>query len=188
MRQNLTGKILVVIGIVFVCFAIVLYLHNETVARKAEADANNILQEIQKNGVTVVTEDGTVISVDDRYYDGILEIPSLQLILPVFSEMDDDNLATAPCVYSGHAEDDNLVIAGHNYTAQFGKLDRLKPGDLITYTNANHFVYTYTVSEIQILEDTEVEEMTSSQFSLTLFTCDFSGNARITIRSNKNTP
>ena len=188
MKQNLTGKILVVIGIVFVCFAIVLYLHNETIARKAEMDANNILQEIQSGGTTEVTKQGTVISAGGRYYDGILEIPSLQLVLPVFAEMNDEDLATAPCVYSGRAEEDDLVIAGHNYTVQFGKLDRLNQGDLITYTNANHFVYTYMVSEIQILEDTEVEEMISSQYSLTLFTCDYSGNARITIRSNKNTP
>lgn len=140
------------------------------------------------NGETETTENGMVIIADDKQYAGILEIPSLGLVLPVFAEMNDADLATAPCVYSGSAEEDNLVIAGHNYTVQFGKLDRLKAGDLITYTNANHITNDYVVSKTLVLEETEVEEMTSSNYPLTLFTCDYSGQARVTIRCDRVTP
>ena len=187
MKQKLTGKIMIVIGIVFICFALVLYFHNETIARKAETVASEILEEISTTGETVNSANGMVIEAEGKDYAGILEIPSLALTLPVFAEMNEADLAIAPCVYSGSVADNNLVIAGHNYTVQFGKLDRLKPGDLITYTNANQTAYSYTVSGIQVLDDTEVEEMTSSNFPLTLFTCDYSGQERVTIRCDKVT-
>lgn len=38
------------------------------------------------------------------------------------------------------------------------------------------------VSLVEILDETAVEEMTAGEWDLTLFTCNYDGRARITVR------
>lgn len=56
------------------------------------------------------------LEIDGHDYIGTLEIPALELSLPVLSEWSYPNLKIAPCRYTGSAYRDSLVIAAHNYT------------------------------------------------------------------------
>ena len=67
---------------------------------------------------------------------GVLEIPAIDLKLPVLSEWSYPLLKKAPCRYSGSAYLDNLVIAAHNYRTHFGKLKELETGDEVIFTDA----------------------------------------------------
>ena len=74
-------------------------------------------------------------NIDGRSYIGVLDIPALELSLPIISEWSYDALQIAPCRYSGSAYLDNLVIAGHNYRSHFASLPQLQPGDTVTFTD-----------------------------------------------------
>lgn len=118
---------------------------------------------------------------------GILEIPSIDLKLPVLSTWSYALLKKAPCRYTGSVYLDNMVIAAHNSKAHFKKLSNLQEGDIITFTDAVGNVFTYSVVGIEILQPEEVDDMTSGQWSLTLFTCTYGGAGRVTVRCRKNT-
>ena len=53
-------------------------------------------------------------------YIGVLQIPSLDLTLPVISDWSYPALQIAPCRYEGSAYDGGMVIAGHNFDSHFG--------------------------------------------------------------------
>ncbi len=117
---------------------------------------------------------------------GILEIPALHLRLPVLSTWSYALLKKAPCRYTGSVYLDNMVIAAHNSKAHFKKLSNLQEGDIITFTDAVGNEFTYSVAGIEILQPEEVDDMTSGQWPLTLFTCTYGGAGRVTVRCRKN--
>ena len=115
-------------------------------------------------------------------YIGLLEIPALGLSLPVMSKWSYPNLKLAPCRYSGSAYTGNFTIAGHNYSTHFGPIGGLNAGDSITFTDMQGNCFAYEVQVVETLEATAVEDMVSEEWDLTLFTCDLSGESRITVR------
>lgn len=123
-----------------------------------------------------------VIPVDGNDYIGILEIPSLELSLPIISQWSYPKLRIAPCRYLGTAEAGDLIIAAHNYDAHFGRLKELVLGDLVRFTDVQGRVHSYQVSEIEVLEKAALEEMKSGEWDLTLFTCTIGGKSRVTVR------
>lgn len=118
-------------------------------------------------------------------YIATLEIPALKLKLPVISDWSYPNLKLAPCRYSGTAYLDNLVIAAHNYKSHFGSLKSLSPGDIVVLTDMDGNEFRYEVAAIETLQPTAIEDMTSGDYDLTLFTCTLSGSARVTVRCDR---
>ncbi len=118
-------------------------------------------------------------------YIATLEIPALSLDLPIISDWSYPNLKLAPCRYSGTAYLDNLVIAAHNYKSHFGNLKSLTPGDMIVLTDMDGNEFRYEVSAIETLQPTAIDDMTSGDYALTLFTCTLSGSERVTIRCDR---
>lgn len=129
-----------------------------------------------------------VQTVDGREYLGVLQIPALSLELPVLSEWSYDNLAVAPCRYSGSAYQKNLVIAGHNYSSFFADLKQLTAGDTVTFTDVDGNVFSYQVADLEVLAPDAVPAMTESGWALTLFTCTVGGQSRIAVRCEEMKP
>ena len=123
-----------------------------------------------------------VVVVDGVAYIGVLEIPALELTLPVTGEWSYDRLKIALCRYAGSAYLNNLVIMGHNYPAFFKNLGDLRPGDAIRFTDADGNVFSYTVGDLEQLRASQVEDMTTGDWDLTLFTCTPGGQLRIAVR------
>jgi sortase A len=118
-------------------------------------------------------------------YIATLKIPALELDLPIISDWSYPNLKLAPCRYSGTAYLDNLVIAAHNYKSHFGNLKSLIPGDMVILTDMDGNEFRYEVAAIETLQPTAIEDMTSGDYALTLFTCTLSGSARVTVRCDR---
>jgi sortase A len=91
----------------------------------------------------------------------------------------DRNLKLAPCRYSGTVYQDDLVISGHNYKTHFGRLNRISIGDRITFTDIDGNVFEFEVAEVEVLEATAIEDMISSDWQLTLFTCTYDGTTQV---------
>ena len=121
-------------------------------------------------------------TVDGNAYIGVLELPSLELKLPVLGEWSYSGLKLAPCRYAGSAYLNNMVIAAHNYSTHFGYLGNLAQGDEVVFTDVDGNVFRYQVLEVETLSPFAVEEMTDGDWDLTLFTCTISGRSRVTVR------
>ena len=121
------------------------------------------------------------VDVDGLSCIGILEVSSLDLRLPILGDWSDELLKKAPCRYFGSAYTNNMVIAGHNSRAQFNKLNKLKEGDLIVFTDVVGNVFEYYVSAIEVLDGDDVDGMLNG-WPLTLFMCTYDNLSRYTIR------
>ena len=168
-------------------------LKEEIDAQKGDPD--NVLYQRYLLGEAYVPPDSAdvadefVIPMDGYAYIGYLTFPTLGLELPVLDGWDMARLRKAPCRYYGSAETQDLVIAAHNYRSSFGRLQELQIGDEVLFTNAAGIVHRYLVGETEILQPTAVEEMIASNWALSLYTCTYSGTARLTIRcAEQETP
>jgi len=121
--------------------------------------------------------------VSGENYIGYIEIPALYLSLPVIGECESDAfLDAAPCRYKGSAYLDNMIIAGHNYRAHFGRLSNLSVGDAVRFTDMDGNVFNYEVIDFETVKGTMVERISEGEWDLTLFTCTLDGASRITVR------
>ncbi|MDR1065090.1 MAG: sortase [Oscillospiraceae bacterium] len=201
------GAALMVAGGLLVLSALSLFLYNDFDDRRASEVASRVadalISEIEARAAETpsaapdadyVTDTGgengtlsreTTISMDGETYIGVLRVPALGLALPVTRDWSYEKLKKSPCRYSGSIEEDNIVIAAHNYKRHFGNIQTLSPGDVLTFTDAGGAEYVYAVAEIETLEATAVGEMTDGAYSLTLFTCTYGGAARIAVRCGK---
>ena len=124
----------------------------------------------------------TLKSLGDVACIGILEIPALNLELPVISSWSYSSLRLAPCRYSGSAYKGDLVIAAHNYQSHFGGLRTLPEGSEVFFTDAVGNRFSYYVAVTEALTPWSVDDMTSGEWPLTLFTCTLDSQNRVTVR------
>lgn len=125
------------------------------------------------------------VKIDEVEYVGILEIPSLEISLPVCAEWSYENLASSPCRFTGTAYQGGFVICAHNYISHFGQLKELQTGDKVFFTDMDGNCFEYEVAAQETLSPTAVEEITSDEWDLSLFTCTVGGAFRVTIRCVK---
>ena len=123
----------------------------------------------------------TEVEIDGYLYIGYVSIPALELDLPIMSSWSYPQLSISPCRYTGSVRGEDLVLMGHNYVSHFGKLSNLQLGDVVRFTDMDGAVIEYAVVGKDLLPAAAVEEMTSGDFDLTLFTCNYSGKSRVTI-------
>ena len=111
---------------------------------------------------------------------GVLEIPTMELTMPVYLGASDEHLALGAAVLGSTSapiggDNTNCVIAGHRGwrgADYFRHIDRLQVGDTVQLTNLWETL-TYTVTDIQIIQPHEVEKIKIRPHRdlLTLITC-----------------
>ena len=125
------------------------------------------------------------VEIDGYDYIGYLDIPSLELSLPVMSEWSYPQLKIAPCRYAGSGYLDDMILAAHNYDRHFGRLKNLEGGELVRFTDVDGNVFDFSVTELELLWPEQTEEMLSGEWDLTLFTCTLGGRQRVTVRCDR---
>ncbi len=111
---------------------------------------------------------------------GVLEIPAMDLTMPVYLGASDEHLAIGAAVLGSTSapiggDSTNCVIAGHRGwrgADYFRHIDRLQMGDTVTLTNLWETLI-YTVADVQIIQPHEVEKIKiqPNRDLLTLLTC-----------------
>lgn len=188
------------IGVVLILSAVVLVVYNKLEEQRASLSASRLLPEIESliddnlansdpygayedylnpGSVEMKTE-----NIEGREYIGIITFPNLKLQLPVLANWDYDTLKISPCRYSGSILDGTLIVAGHNYTRHFGMLGSITQGDDVYFTDVDGKQYEFAVSKVELLEETDVDEMKNGGggWDMTVFTCNYSGRQRLTLR------
>lgn len=207
-KKNQIGKIFTITGLLLFAAALALSAYNFWDGYRAEQSTEKLLEEyrdknqdISDEGEQADESDGQIpdyqlnpemempeiaLDLDGVACIGVLEIPAIDLKLPVLSEWSYPLLKKAPCRYSGSAYLDNLVIAAHNYRTHFGKLKELEMGDEVIFTDAAGNRFEYKVAAVEALTPQSVEDMTSGEWALSLFTCTLDGKNRVTVRCDFN--
>ena len=205
-KKNRIGNILKGAGLILVTAAVLLLVYNLWDGHRAreseEAILAEYLQENKKASESPEASDKedkqnipdyllnpdmdmpeyTLKSLGDVACIGILEIPALNLELPVISSWSYSSLRLAPCRYSGSAYKGDLVIAAHNYQSHFGGLRTLPEGSEVFFTDAVGNRFSYYVAVTEALTPWSVDDMTSGEWPLTLFTCTLDSQNRVTVR------
>lgn len=199
------GSIWITTGLLLIAAALLLMQYNMRQSNEAGELSRDVLTMLLTQPVneTIAQEDPTapdvelpdylrapdmempVTTVNGIDYIGVLEIPVLELELPIISDWSYAKLRTAPCRYQGSAYKNNLILMAHNYASHFGKLKNLRQGDFVLFTDESGNVFSYTVVELETLMPTAVEEMEAGDWDLTLFTCTVGGRSRVTVRCEK---
>lgn len=198
------GKFFMALGVLLIAAAAVLFVYNSRENKNAGEQSESILSQLDaliegssETGDTPESESASddvygsaaggmqAVMISSYEYIGKLTFPTLALELPVMAQWDYTRLKLAPCLYYGSVQEDNMVIAGHNYTSHFGKLSNLRMGDAVIFTDMNGDAYVYSVADIEQLGAYDTKEMLDSGWQLSLYTCDYSGTNRITVRCTR---
>ncbi len=134
------------------------------------------------NYLSIPTVKMPSVKVYGHSYIGVLSIPALGLELSVMDTCDNRTLDISPGCYHGSAYDAGFVIGGHNYVSHFGRLNRLRAGNIIVFTDMNGVQFNYEVYAIEVINDRAVEDLISDAWDLSLFTCTFTGGERLVVR------
>lgn len=192
------GHLLILLGFFLLTGAGSIVIYNVHRDQEAGIQSETVLEELQTVNIKKEMENSEVPDYTLRPtmempenevkgigYIGVLEIPDLQLILPVISKTTKANLKVAPCRYTGSAYLDNLVIGAHNYETHFGNIDDLRYGDSVLFTDIEGNEFIYEVSNIEILQPEQVNELCISDWALSLYTCTIGGQSRIVVRCDR---
>ena len=150
------------------------------------SERSSVRQEDVKNApVYELHPDMTMptVDADGHTYVGFLEIPAIKRILPVMDAWSYPNLKIAPCRFVGTVYAHDMIVCAHNYDRHFGLIKTLEEGDKVFFTDVYGDRFSYEVSEVTILQPTDVDEMKDpDDWDLTLFTCTIGGATRVTVR------
>lgn len=200
MRKGI-GISCILLGLICLLIAVGFVIFNRQEAKTGEEDSQTLLESVQVNIREAAAEQpaypsdprseavsGTthreMLTVPAGEYEsiGILSIPVLELELPVLTDWSYAKLKKAPCHYYGSCYEPDFVIAAHNYKSHFGRLSQLQPGDLVLFTDVTGQVHSYEVVLLETLAPVATEEMITSGFDLSLYTCTPGGSNRVTVR------
>jgi len=194
------GTIFILIGVVLLIAAFIVTTYNIYDGKRAEKASALILPELQAeiieqgeawermdnssdSSVLINPDrDMPVVEIDGERYIGILEIPAINLTLPVMGDWSYSQLRIAPCRYDGSVYQNNMVIAGHNYARHFRPIKNLPSGTEIIFTDGEDRVFKYELGWVEVMDGTDVEDMLTGDWDLTLFTCTYGGEARYAAR------
>lgn len=189
--KNRLSRILSCIGIVLVICSISLCAYNIYDSFRSYFVSQQKMNEyhVVKTSVGSIPDyvlnpdmDMPEVDVDGMSCIGTLEIPSLDLNLCVTSTFSDDNMKQLPCRYYGSVYKKNMVIIAHNYWFHFGRLNTLKSGDEVIFTDASGNQFKYSVDAMDIVSPESVAEVTNGKWPLTLVTCTLDSQNRIVVR------
>lgn len=211
MKRNIWGTLLILVGVISLLGAAGLAMYNLNEEHSAGESSQSVLEELMPQvtqpPVSVPSGDSDApeqtlppqeLQIPNyilnpnmdlpekesggRQYVGILTIPALGLELPVLNEWSTSGAKIAPCRYTGTPYLQNMVICAHNYNSHFGRLNTLKTGDIVYFTDMDGNVFSYAAATFEILQPNQKQEMCDGKWDLTLFTCTIGGQTRFVVR------
>lgn len=190
------GVICVFLGVVCILSAAGFAVYNRWEDNQAEETAQDLLADVQSimdetqpqkplpDDTEQIPAEMETVNVGGYDCIGILSVPVLDLELPVLTDWSYAKLKKAPCHYYGTYYETDFVIAAHNYKSHFGRLSQLQPGDIVIFTDVNGADHCYEVVLLETLPKEATQEMITSGFALSLYTCTPGGASRVTVRCN----
>ena len=190
-----TGLSLIMVGVLLLLGAAGLTAYNIADSMRARQAVEAIIGPIaeaidQQEPSSMVRPEGDAVPEmpvrlqDGLRYIGIIEIPALNLSLPVLENWSYDLLKISPCRYAGSYFTNDLVLCAHNYAAHFNGLRYVDIGSDVYFTAVSGQTFHYVIDNRETLTPEENDRMITSngEWDLTLFTCYIGGATRCTLR------
>lgn len=145
----------------------------------------------EERNTKVDIDTNTYTSTDGVKYttEAVLKIPSIGIEYPVLSETSPDLLFVSINKYWGPVPNEigNYCIVGHYYESgiMFGKLHKLKNGDIAELTDLSGRTIKYQVYNKVVVEPTDTSctsQLTNGKKELTLITCTNYGKQRLVLK------
>jgi len=178
------GRTRMLLGVILIVMAGLLLGHNLIEDHLAGSSAKKVVTSLKASTGTKVVKSSLkkTAKVNGTAYSGYLSFPSLGLSLPVAAKWRFSQLEVSPATYYGKPETRDWVVAGHNFTTQFGKLTNLNIGDTVSFVGTSGYTFVYRVAKMEIIKPTAIKKMVDNKYDLSLFTCNYDGTARYTVR------
>lgn len=189
MRKRI-GIVCLLLGAVCLICSVGFIAYNRLQAEYAQKVSDSLLNDVQSAlAEQNIEQNGSAkkmptVKISGYECIGVLSIPVLDLELPVLTDWSYEKLKKAPCLYYGSYYEKDFIIAAHNYKAHFGRLSELQAGDLIVFTDVSGTAHCYQVALLETLPKNATNEMITSGFDLSLYTCTSGGGSRVTVRCN----
>ena len=190
-----TGLSLIMAGVLLLLGAAGLTAYNIADSMRAKQAVEAIIGPIaeaieQQEPSSMVRPEGDAVPEmpvriqDGLRYIGIIEIPALDLSLPVLENWSYDLLKISPCRYAGSYFTNDLVLCAHNYAAHFNGLRYVDIGSDVYFTAVSGQTFHYVIDNRETLTPEENDRMITpnGEWDLTLFTCYIGGATRCTLR------
>ena len=184
--------ILLVLGIILVVisFSVIVGLQIRThiganESQKVVTRMNELLSE-KTEGVpgTYSNPNMPVLEINGVDYVALIEIPSLNLSLPVADAWNSQKLYNSPARFYGSCYDHSLVIGGADNSHQFSFCDKIDNGTVIIITDMTGTQFSYTVSRVDRSKSAESDWLISRDYDLTLFCRDALSMEYVAVRCN----
>lgn len=196
-------KLSLTIGILLLVIGIALVFNKQimgfVVTHMTEQSINQFDETKAKNGdVNFDFEDVKNLSIQDVlkaqmnakdvHSIGAISVPDVKMQLPILYGISNTNLAIGAGTLKKDMElgKGNYALAGHNMNNDktlFSPLTKAKK-DMLMYTTDFKKVYTYKITEIFIIQPTQVEVINDDprKRELTLVTCNYDGSKRMIVK------
>lgn len=187
------GKCVSYLGIILIVLALSLSFYNVYDSIRANISSKSIMNDYMAHVSSgpqgfvpdyILNPDMDMpeVEVDGLSCIGVLEIPSLDIQLPITSTFSYTLMKQAPCRYYGSIYKNNMVIAAHDSWFHFGRIHTLKSGDSVKFTDASSNQFDYCVDAVDVVSPNSVDDVTSDKWPLTLFTCTLDAQNRVVVR------
>ena len=173
--------ILVVVAI-FIAINIGLKINQnkENVEKMTEVVAivENLQQKLQTENKEESKKQLIETTIEGYSIEGIIEIPCIDLKYPIISETNNKTMKISITKFTGGIinEIGNYCIAGHNNIdgTMFGKVKKLKKGDIIKLTNLYGETVEYQIFDMYVIDPNDVsctKIVKENTKEVTLITC-----------------
>ena len=168
------------LGITLVAISFFLIIGNQIRTQVSSVEAKKVVERMDEllpertAGVpgTYPNPNMPVLEINGVDYVALIEIPALNIELPVADAWNSKKLYKAPARFYGSCYDNSLVIGGEDNAKQFSFCDKIDDGTIITVTDMTGTQFSYTVSRVDRSQSAESNWLISSDYDLTLFCRD----------------
>jgi len=123
-----------------------------------------------------------VLEIEGEDYVAMLQIPALNVTLPVADTWDNGKLYRSPARFYGSAYDNTLVVGGADDSRQFSFCDKIDNGTVITITDMIGTQFSYAVSRVDRARKAESQWLMDTDHDLTLFCWDYLSMEYVAVR------
>lgn len=177
------GAVLILIGLALVV-VFQIRVHTGSAERQEVLAKMEVLLPDRSAGVPGAYPNANmpVLEIDGVDYAAMLEIPSLNVTLPVADKWNSDKLLKSPARFYGSAYGHSLVIGGADTAQQFSFCDKIQNGTLVTVTDMTGAQFSYTVVGVDRSASAESQWLIRQEYDLTLFCRDTYATEYIAVR------
>lgn len=170
--------LLLILTVIVIISIIIIRINQNKKAMNVTAEVVNVVEKLQQENSEEAKQQLLETTIEGYKIEGIIEIPSIGLKYPIIDKTTDKTMKVSVTKFFGSNinEIGNYTIAGHNNLdgTMFGKVKKLKKGDIIKLTSLFGETVEYEIFDIYVIDPNDVtctnivEEGTRE---VTLITC-----------------